>query len=399
MAFAVLSPVARWYWKDETGTWKPYEDVVSDAIEGAYATNQPFVVIGNKYRVNVPARQQSNLASNFSRTVLRGTWFWQDNPGTYIPYPEGVAARLESAFLSNQFDIPIPVDNERHVILKPDMVSSRQLRNTAPRGTVLTARVVCRGYMNQLCQAQNVVQQTVVQQAQPAMQTVIHQQPQPAMQTIIQQPQPAMQTIVQQPQPLMQPLMAQPQQTVVQQTQMDPGMQGGMYQPVISAPQPQQMYAQMMDPSLQQGQPQQMYAQMMATNLPPQGQPQVLPQQTLPQQQFLPQQQLQPQQQMFPQQQQLQPQQQQVYQQQQQMFPQQQLQPQQQQQMFPQQQPQQQQMYQQQLQPQQQQGYSAPGQYAPLATTLPQSYPVATNQPSYPPGQVPQGYPPNYNPQ
>jgi len=245
-------PVAHWYWKDEHNKWFPYDPANNAAIEAGFISQmRDALIIGGKYVVNFATRKQVNLQSGYTREVRRGTWFWIENGNTaYIPYPEHIAAALETSWKSGHFNtFQIDVGDHRYVVLRPDG-SSRQYRRDNRINKL--GRAVMRGYNNQCVssttQITQIVQQAPVQTTQVVQQ--VQQMPQTVVQTTQQMPQAVVQTTY--PQQIQQ----------VQQVQQVQQIQQQMPQTVqVSTPgYPQQVQQQTIQ-QVQQGYPQQVQQQ------------------------------------------------------------------------------------------------------------------------------------------
>lgn len=59
----------------------------------------------------------------------RGTWFWRGDNGEYIPYEEGQADKLETAFKMGKFEpARVDIDGVRYAVLTPDGRNMKQMR-------------------------------------------------------------------------------------------------------------------------------------------------------------------------------------------------------------------------------------------------------------------------------
>eukprot|EP01120_Amphizonella_sp_Union-15-10_P001142 TRINITY_DN11193_c0_g1_i1.p1 TRINITY_DN11193_c0_g1~~TRINITY_DN11193_c0_g1_i1.p1 ORF type:complete len:412 (-),score=102.42 TRINITY_DN11193_c0_g1_i1:49-1284(-) len=134
--------IVRWFWKDDESLWNPYTNELSEQIEVAYLAGATTLRLQSKpYELNLKRRIQTNVLSGFKRDLLRGTWFWLENNGTFQPFEEAIATRLEAAYQTRNFGSKIDHgDGNRYSIIELD--------GTGNQFTILigSSRPIRRGY-------------------------------------------------------------------------------------------------------------------------------------------------------------------------------------------------------------------------------------------------------------
>jgi len=151
-------PVPHWFFMDLVDkTWKPYGITASNEIEenfikypGAVFTLSDGVFkidLGNMKEVNT---KKKHLLSYETRDIIRGTWFWQFDQNTWLPYDTEWAAALEKEFQKGTFsrvDVCKPGAKKiRYVAMLADG-TFKQFRQAKDAGE---GRPVLRGYKGQV---------------------------------------------------------------------------------------------------------------------------------------------------------------------------------------------------------------------------------------------------------
>eukprot|EP01120_Amphizonella_sp_Union-15-10_P007836 TRINITY_DN2696_c0_g1_i5.p1 TRINITY_DN2696_c0_g1~~TRINITY_DN2696_c0_g1_i5.p1 ORF type:complete len:1420 (+),score=325.81 TRINITY_DN2696_c0_g1_i5:55-4314(+) len=138
---AQTTPTPKWFYDGESG-WVKYSKKDSDKIEAAFQSQQPTVtILDGVYQINIPLRTQIKLSTKFERKVLRGTWFWRENNGTYYPFAEESAEKLEQSFLKQIFNVEIETDKLRQCVIYEDGTGKQFRTNAWSNG-----RSIIRGY-------------------------------------------------------------------------------------------------------------------------------------------------------------------------------------------------------------------------------------------------------------
>jgi len=148
------TPVPRWFYRNLEGKWIPLEEAVDKEVEEKFeqsggcgwapVLDYTYQVDFAKMALNATAEKSRNIEKQIKRKLRRGTWFWQDDDGSWVPFETDVSQKLENAFLSGTFTTV-------EVSRKPPRIVShlaggtfRQMRKT--KGGNSGGRAVCRGY-------------------------------------------------------------------------------------------------------------------------------------------------------------------------------------------------------------------------------------------------------------
>jgi len=152
-------PVPRWCYRSTKtsaspiiGTpvltpWTPYALSFSTYLDHVYNTtltnisNSKNIVLGTSI---FDFANMTETNGGKTRKVLRGTWFWQENDESWVPYATDIANQLEKSFQSATFErVDVSHDPPRFVVKLSSghFVQYRQTRNATKQG-----RPVSRGF-------------------------------------------------------------------------------------------------------------------------------------------------------------------------------------------------------------------------------------------------------------
>jgi len=90
----------------------PYTDRISNLIEDKYEGD---IQIDKNYKINKTRKLEINLKNNSTRSIVRGTWFWQADDGSWSPYEEKFAIQLEEAYQKNAFESNVKLSSDGKV--------------------------------------------------------------------------------------------------------------------------------------------------------------------------------------------------------------------------------------------------------------------------------------------
>jgi len=143
-------PLAHWFVRDGK-LWKPYPKDISDKLEQVWSnptsTNSRYLEIGDiKYDL-IEYKERRSIFNN-NNQIRRGTWFWQEDDNSWIPYDHATAALLENASQKyGKFQLQISEKPSR-IVIGPLMGTFKQLRQS--QNAKAEGRVVRRGHNGQL---------------------------------------------------------------------------------------------------------------------------------------------------------------------------------------------------------------------------------------------------------
>lgn len=157
------APVPRWYYEEthhegfkSVSKWVKYDDASSDEIEKAFKVN-PYAVVdlfnGQSNFDFSKLEEKSNVKKHTKRKICRGTWFFQDDDGSFAPYDAYTAHLLETEFQSGSFvKVNVSEKPPRWVASFADG-SFKQFRQT--KGGNPNGRPVQRGFNSQVVEVPN----------------------------------------------------------------------------------------------------------------------------------------------------------------------------------------------------------------------------------------------------
>eukprot|EP01124_Arcella_intermedia_P007718 TRINITY_DN1477_c0_g1_i1.p1 TRINITY_DN1477_c0_g1~~TRINITY_DN1477_c0_g1_i1.p1 ORF type:complete len:460 (-),score=84.28 TRINITY_DN1477_c0_g1_i1:66-1445(-) len=147
-------PAPHWCYEEKPGFFLPYIEEESSQLETIYSVTKGkgaiYLDTHTKEEKFVDFYKRVELRKNKARRVVRGTWFFENDDGLLVPYPEDTARLLEERFQSNPLKFEkfrVTAEPARFVEQRADG-SFRQYRHTK-NGTIQGRKVV-RGYDGKL---------------------------------------------------------------------------------------------------------------------------------------------------------------------------------------------------------------------------------------------------------
>jgi len=109
----VSKPVERWCVLVDaaTNTYLPYSDQVNEQLQTQFGGS---IKLGNLI-ISLAEMQELNIESKVTRPIIKGTWFWQANDGSWSPYTKELAEKLEDAFQKRAFIRNINVNTGKRI--------------------------------------------------------------------------------------------------------------------------------------------------------------------------------------------------------------------------------------------------------------------------------------------
>lgn len=150
-------PLPRWCFKNQC--WQPFDQALSEFFEHVYAAaiRNPNTSAENGHNLVTIGQSTIDFTNMLetigqkTRKIRRGTWFWQDDDGSWAPYALDIANQLERAFQTGKLErVDVSHDPPRFVVEHPDkrFIQYRQTKGGNPLG-----RPVSRGFNH--CTLQN----------------------------------------------------------------------------------------------------------------------------------------------------------------------------------------------------------------------------------------------------
>jgi len=114
-------PKPHWFCQDlNTKKWIPYSDEDSDMLEDQFFRFGGGTVVIRELKIDISKREEVNtqkkhIIHHIARPILRGTWYWQEDDNSWIPYDEATAATLEKAIQNNEFNKNVNISDGKKV--------------------------------------------------------------------------------------------------------------------------------------------------------------------------------------------------------------------------------------------------------------------------------------------
>jgi len=96
-------PVPHWFVciDSKNQRYLPYTNHISYLIEDKFDGD---IQVDKYVKINKSRKLEINTKNNTSRSIVRGTWFWQADDGSWSPYEEKHATKLEEAYQKGAFE-------------------------------------------------------------------------------------------------------------------------------------------------------------------------------------------------------------------------------------------------------------------------------------------------------
>jgi hypothetical protein len=153
----LTKPKSYWFYQDiyATKNWIPYPQNENYLIEQQFETYGGGTLTINEFKIDISAREQVNTIKRHiihyeTKPMVRGTWFWEGDDLSMIPYSEEISSHLERAYQKNLFTKNVSFNmgkKVRYVSQFPDG-SFKQYRQATDAST--KGRKVERGFGGEL---------------------------------------------------------------------------------------------------------------------------------------------------------------------------------------------------------------------------------------------------------